>query len=130
MRVLAVYDISLSVEKPVGNFILSGILENGDDTFKFFCGKFPSTKCQNVERLFNEPFVEINVRLLVSLWESELYFLDNNVRVSSANTLDFSQCKHDFVFAIDIRVEQTENVLECILVGDYESHCECQTGWI
>jgi hypothetical protein len=53
------------------------------------------------------PFIEVNICLL-----------DYDVGVSSANTLDFGQRKHDLVLSIDIGVEKTEDVLERILVRD------------
>ena len=40
LRVLAVYDIALSVEEPGGNLVLSGVLDDGDDAFEFFGGDF------------------------------------------------------------------------------------------
>jgi hypothetical protein len=48
--------------------------------------------------------------------------LDDDVRVASTDTLDAGQGKHDLLFAVDIGVEETENVLEGVLVGDDESH--------
>lgn len=48
------------------------------------------------------PLVEINVCLFA-----------NNVRVSPPNTLNLGQSVHDFAFAIDVRIEQTQDVLLC-----------------
>jgi hypothetical protein len=42
LRVLSIDNILLSVEEPVGNFVLSGVLDDGDDTFKFLSRKFTS----------------------------------------------------------------------------------------
>ena len=50
------------------------------------------------------------------------YLLDDDVGVSSTHTFDFCQCEHDLVLSVDVCVEQTENVLESILVRHYESH--------
>jgi hypothetical protein len=36
VRVFSINDILLSVEKPGGNFVLIGVLHNGDDTLQFF----------------------------------------------------------------------------------------------
>lgn len=52
----------------------------------------------------------------------EKYLLDDYVGVSSSDTFDFGQCKHDLVLSVDIGVEETEDVLECVLVGYDESH--------
>ena len=36
LRVLAIHNVTLSVEEPGGNFVLGGILDDGDDTLEFF----------------------------------------------------------------------------------------------
>jgi hypothetical protein len=43
LGVLAINNVLLSVEEPVGDLVLAGILENGDDTLQFFVGKFTSS---------------------------------------------------------------------------------------
>ena len=53
------------------------------------------------------PFVKVNI-----------FLFDYDIGVSSANTLNFGQRKHDLVLSIDIGVEKTEDVLERILVGN------------
>lgn len=40
LRVLPIHDIALSVEEPGGNLVLSGVLDDGDDSFEFFGGDF------------------------------------------------------------------------------------------
>jgi hypothetical protein len=40
LRVLAIDDIALTIEEPGRDLVLSGVLDNGDDTFEFFGGKF------------------------------------------------------------------------------------------
>ena len=39
LRVLAIDDIALSVEEPAGDLVLSGVLDDGDDTLKLFGGE-------------------------------------------------------------------------------------------
>jgi hypothetical protein len=39
LRVFSIDNILLSVEKPFGDFVLRGILEDGHDAFEFFSGK-------------------------------------------------------------------------------------------
>jgi hypothetical protein len=39
LRVLSVNDIVLAIEKPGGDLVLSGILDDGDDTLKLFGGE-------------------------------------------------------------------------------------------
>ena len=36
LRVLAIHDIALSVEEPGRNFVLGGVLDDGDNTLEFF----------------------------------------------------------------------------------------------
>ena len=36
LRVLAIHNIALSVEEPGGNFVIGGILDDGDNTLEFF----------------------------------------------------------------------------------------------
>jgi hypothetical protein len=43
LRVLAIDNILLSVKEPVGDLVLAGVLENGNDTFQFFVGKLTSS---------------------------------------------------------------------------------------
>lgn len=42
LRVLAVGDVALSVQEPRGDLVLSGGLEDGDDTLELFGGEFTS----------------------------------------------------------------------------------------
>ena len=43
LGVLAIDNILLSVKEPVGDLVLAGVLENGNDTFQFFVGKLTSS---------------------------------------------------------------------------------------
>lgn len=40
LRVLAIGDVALSVEEPSGDFVLGGVLDDGDDALEFFGGDF------------------------------------------------------------------------------------------
>lgn len=44
LGVLAVDDISLSVQEPSGDLVLSRVLDNGDDSLELFGGEFTGTK--------------------------------------------------------------------------------------
>jgi len=68
------------------------------------------------------PFVQIHVRLKLALSLQDANLLDDHVGVASTDALDAGQREHDLLFAVDIGVEETENVLEGVLVGDDESH--------
>jgi hypothetical protein len=69
----------------------------------------------------------LNVRMSLECWmiplvEVDVGFLDDDVGVSSAYTLDSGQGEHDLLLSIDVGVEKTEDVLEGILIGNHKSH--------
>lgn len=111
LTVLPVDDIPLSIEEPVGNFILSRILDNSDNAFEFFSGKLSSTKRQNVVRGLNRLLRSTSACWLVLVQRVNDLF-DNDVRVSSTNAFNLSQREHDFILSVNVGVEETENVLE------------------
>ena len=43
LRIFPIDNILLSVEKPFRDFVLSGILDDGNDALEFFSSQFPST---------------------------------------------------------------------------------------
>jgi hypothetical protein len=43
LRVLAIDDVVLSVQEPRGDFVLGGVLNDGDDALEFFGSDFTST---------------------------------------------------------------------------------------
>lgn len=69
--VLSIDNILLSVEEPFGDFVLSGVLEDCDDTFEFFSSEFSSTK-SSVSTHYTScrsdvPFVEIHISLTLAM---------------------------------------------------------------
>ena len=44
LRVLAIHNITLAIEEPGGNFVLSRVLDDGDNTFEFFGSDFASSE--------------------------------------------------------------------------------------
>ena len=44
LRVLAIHNILLSIEEPFGDFVLSGVLQDCDDSLKFFRRELAGTK--------------------------------------------------------------------------------------
>jgi len=97
LGVLAINNILLSVKEPVGDLVLAGVLEDSDDTLQFFVGKLTSS------------LVKIDISLLAG-----------NVGIATTYTLDGSQSDHNLVLAINVGVEQTQNVLKLVLVGNNE----------
>ena len=59
------------------------------------------------------PLVEIDVGLLA-----------DQVRVTTTNTLDLRQSVHDFAFAIDVSVKQTQDVLQKRICSDSDERAE------
>jgi hypothetical protein len=43
LRVLAIDDVVLSVQEPRGDFVLGGVLNDGDDALEFFGSDFTGT---------------------------------------------------------------------------------------
>jgi len=89
LRVLAIDDIALPVEKPRRNFVLSGVLNDGDNPLQFFRGEFTS------------PLVQVNIG-----------FLADQVGITTSNALDFGETVHDLLLAFHVRVEETQDVLK------------------
>jgi hypothetical protein len=59
---------------------------------------------------------------VIPLVEVHISLLDDNVGVSSADTLDSGQSKHDLFLSINVGVEKTQDVLKSILIGNHKSH--------
>lgn len=47
LGVLAVLDVLLSVQEPVGDLVLTGVLKDNDNTLELFVGKLSSTMLKN-----------------------------------------------------------------------------------
>jgi hypothetical protein len=106
LAVLAIDDIALPVEEPGGDLVwemldhnprlmastqhtLQGVLDDGDKTLKLFRGEVTGT------------LAEIDIGLLA-----------DQVGVAATDTLDLGQGVHDLLLSIDVRVQQTDDVLE------------------
>jgi hypothetical protein len=106
LAVLAIDDIALPVEEPGGNLVcrmsvsylchrrlplrtLKGVLDDGDETLKLFGGEVTS-----------------------ALGQVDIGLLADQVGVSATDTRDLGQGVHDLLLAIDVRVQQTDDVLK------------------
>lgn len=118
LAVLAVGDVALSVEEPGGDLVLGGVLDDGNDTLEFFGGDITSTIFPSVNIPY-QPVVQTVVEN-VPLGEVNIGLFADQVGVTTTNTLDLGQGVHDFLLAIDVGVEQTDNVLEVRLLAGYE----------
>lgn len=73
---------------------LERVLDDGDDALKLFGGEVTGT------------LVEIDIGLLA-----------DQVGVTATDTSDLGQGVHDLLLAIDVRVQQTDDVLEAVQVS-------------
>lgn len=97
VRVLAVNDVTLSVEEPSRDLVLFWVLNDGDDSLELFDSKFTG-----------------------SLAEVDVGLLADQVGVSPANTTDGGQGVHDLDLTVNVGGQKTQNVLEVTLLGDDE----------
>lgn len=88
---LAVPNVLLSVEEPVGDLELPRALDNVHKLLDLIVGKFAGS------------LVEIDVSL----------FADNSGKTAT-HTLDGCQSKNDFLLAVNVGVKDTENVLKVV----------------
>ena len=51
------------------------------------------------------------------LFEIDICLFAKDIGISATNTLDFSQCVHDFTLAINVSVEKTKNVLDKAMIN-------------
>merc|ERR1719225_1171477 len=86
---LAVLDILLPIQEPVGNLVLAWILHNGDDFLDLLLTELTSA------------FIKINVSLL-----------EDKVGITTTNTLDGGDGEHDVPLTINAGVHNTQNVLK------------------
>jgi len=96
LRELAVLNVLLSVEEPVGDLELAGVGNDGDDLVDLSLGELSSSS------------VGVDIGLL-----------ENQVGETSANTSDGGQGVHDLVLSVDVGVSNTEQLLEARLT-DHE----------
>jgi hypothetical protein len=128
LRVLAIDNILLSIEEPFWDFVLSGVLQDCDDSFEFLRCKLAGPKQKLVstrtKTKVGRQMIKASIvgRRGVPLVQVDISLFDDDVCISAANSPDFCQGEHDFVLSINVRVEETQDVLECILVWDNESH--------
>jgi hypothetical protein len=111
LAVLAIDDIALPVEEPTRDLVcggsaierraweqpwrtLEGVLDDGDNTLKLFGGEVTSA------------LAEIDIGLLA-----------DQIGVTATDTGDLGQGVHDLLLAIDVRVQQADDVLEAGLVS-------------
>jgi len=100
LSVLSVDDVLLPVEEPVGDLELGRVLDDGDDALEL-----------------------VGVELSGALVEVDVGLLADHVRVPAPDSLDLGQGVHDLVLAVNVGVEQTQDVLELhVGLGDDERH--------
>merc|ERR1719300_1653146 len=85
----AILMIPLPVKEPIRNLVLTRVLHDSDNLFNIFLSQFTS------------PLGKRNVGLL-----------ENDVGISTSNTLDRGQSKHNIGFSLNVGVKNTKNMLE------------------
>ena len=89
LRIFAVLDVFLSIQKPVGYFVLTRIGDDGHDTVNFFFGQFTGA------------LVRVNVGF-AQAYES----------ISATDTLDGSKRERYFYSTVNVCIQYTKNVLK------------------
>jgi len=89
LGVLARLEILLPVEKPKRDFELAGVLNDGHQLFDFIGSQLSS------------PLVHVNLSLFA-----------DEVRKTTSETLDFCEAEDNVPLALNIGVEDTQDVLE------------------
>merc|ERR1719452_97198 len=97
LTIFAINSILLSVQEPIWDFVLTGILHDGDYFLNLFISKITS-----------------------SLAEINISFFEDEVGISATNSLNGSHSKHDLTTSINGGVEDTQNLLE--IWGDNQRH--------
>ena len=89
LRVLARLEILLPVEEPKRDFELTGVLDDGNQLFDF------------ISRQFSGAFVDVDLGLLA-----------DEIGKSATEALNFSKAEDDVSLALNVGVENTQDVLE------------------
>ena len=97
MGEFAIDDIDLSVQEPVGHFVLQRVGDDGHNLLDLLLSAFTGT------------LGKINIGLL-----------QDNVGVATTHTLDGGHGDTNLAFTIDVRIHDTKNVLK--LFWDDERH--------
>ena len=99
LLVLAILEVLLPIQKPLGDLELKGVLDDGDETLDLIGSEL------------TRPLAHIDLGLLA-----------DKVREPASNTWNGRERKHDLLAAIDIRIKKTKHVLK-ILSGDERHGC-------
>eukprot|EP00344_Euplotes_crassus_P008746 CAMPEP_0197008412 /NCGR_PEP_ID=MMETSP1380-20130617/45106_1 /TAXON_ID=5936 /ORGANISM="Euplotes crassus, Strain CT5" /LENGTH=162 /DNA_ID=CAMNT_0042428987 /DNA_START=30 /DNA_END=515 /DNA_ORIENTATION=+ len=94
LGVLAVLEVLLPVEEPVGDLVLAGVLDDGHDALELGVGELTG------------PLVGVNIGLPAG-----------NGGEAAPHTLDGGQGENDLLATVDVGVHQTDDVLEGALLG-------------
>jgi len=107
LRVLAVDNVALAVEEPAGDLVGGGVLDDGDETLKL-----------------------LGAELTGALVQVDIGLLAHKVGVAATDTLDLGQGVDDLLLAVNVGVEQTQDVVEVALLARYERHVgQLFRGW-
>ncbi len=100
LRVLAIDNIALTIEKPRGDLVLCGVLDDGDNSLEFFGSKF--TGCGDVSTCNTVISAELSPP--TSLVGVDISLLADQIGVTTSNTLYLSQGIDDLLLSVDIGI--------------------------
>ena len=101
LRVFAIDNITLTIEEPRWDLVLSWVLDDGNDSLQFFGGELTGTISHDQlllppSKILCLPLVEIDISLLA-----------DQVGVTTSDTLYLGQGVHDLLLPFDIGIEET-----------------------
>lgn len=105
LRVRAVDDVLLTIQEPLGNAVLQRVLHDRDNTLKLVGGQLTGT-----------------------LRRVDASLAADDAAEAAANTLDGGEGIDDLASTLDVRVQDTQNVLETSLVGNVDRALHTKEG--
>lgn len=97
LAVLAILAVLLTIEEPVWDLVLAGVLHDGDDAFEVGSIEFTS-----------------------ALAHVDFSLAADETSIAATATLDGSQGELDLLLTVNVGVEDTQNVLESRLFGNVQ----------
>lgn len=114
LRPVAFTDISLSVEEPLGDVVVSGLGKNVVDLINVLFFQLTSSKGNRQVR------PRLMTFLCLPLVKVDLSDLEDEVSESSADTLDGLKGEHSLALTVDVCVLDSENVNELFSLDQVE----------
>lgn len=130
LRVLAIHNVTLAIKEPSRNFVLSRVLNNGDNAFEFFGRDFASSENGNpLLATLVRDMRDLDRRAVgrsIPLVQIHIGLFAHQIGVTASDTLDLGEGVHDLLLAIDVGVEKTKDELEVRLLSRDECCLRCE----